>query len=428
MKKILSILMMFIPMAMMAQSGTNSPYSQYGLGILNDQATGFNRGMNGLAIGLQDGKSVNYLNPASYSRMDSLTFLLDVGASLQLTNFAENGKKINANNANFEYAVMAFRVAKNLGMSVGILPFSNIGYNYYSTQRISATNQTTHTETYSGSGGIRQLYLGAGYMPVKGLSIGVNFSYLWGDYTRSVVNSYSDENVKTITRLYVAEPSSYRFDAGLQYSVNVTRKDRVTVGATYTYGHRLGGSVSVLDISSGVGSIIDTTLVERDNSLFIPTMYGAGLTWTHASKLTIGADYSLQKWGSMSFPDLRYVNEKPQLELVDDALMDRHKVTVGAEYINNPQSRNYLDRVQFRAGVSYSTPYIKINGADGPKEMSASIGIGLPIVNGWNNRSVVNVSGQWVRTSAPGLITENTFRINVGITFNERWFAKWKLE
>jgi hypothetical protein len=26
------------------------------------------------------------------------------------------------------------------------------------------------------------------------------------------------------------------------------------------------------------------------------------------------------------------------------------------------------------------------------------------------------------------MITENTFRINIGMTFNERWFAKWKVE
>jgi len=26
------------------------------------------------------------------------------------------------------------------------------------------------------------------------------------------------------------------------------------------------------------------------------------------------------------------------------------------------------------------------------------------------------------------LITENSFRINIGLTFNERWFAKWKVD
>ena len=43
-------------------------------------------------------------------------------------------------------------------------------------------------------------------------------------------------------------------------------------------------------------------------------------------------------------------------------------------------------------------------------------------------RSVVNVSFQWAHTSAKDLITENSFRLNIGVTFNERWFAKWKVE
>jgi hypothetical protein len=62
-----------------------------------------------------------------------------------------------------------------------------------------------------------------------------------------------------------------------------------------------------------------------------------------------------------------------------------------------------------------------------------SAGFGIPIFNDWTSHSMANVtflniSGQWVHTSAKDLITENTFRINVGITFNEQWFKKWKVK
>lgn len=73
-----------------AQSGTNSPYSQYGLGILSDQTSGFNRGMNGVGLGFHEHNQVNYLNPASYASLDSMTFILDAGISGQVTNFEEN--------------------------------------------------------------------------------------------------------------------------------------------------------------------------------------------------------------------------------------------------------------------------------------------------------------------------------------------------
>jgi hypothetical protein len=49
-------------------------------------------------------------------------------------------------------------------------------------------------------------------------------------------------------------------------------------------------------------------------------------------------------------------------------------------------------------------------------------------MNAYNNRSSLNISAQYVNNSAAGLIKENTFRINIGLTFNEKWFAKWKVE
>ena len=78
--------------------------------------------------------------------------------------------------------------------------------------------------------------------------------------------------------------------------------------------------------------------------------------------------------------------------------------------------------------MASATPYYYINGQDGPKDLSASLGFGIPIINGYNNRSQLNVGVQWVRQSARNYITENSFRLNIGITFNERWFAKWKVE
>ncbi|MBQ8991689.1 MAG: hypothetical protein IJ084_06780, partial [Prevotella sp.] len=76
----------------------------------------------------------------------------------------------------------------------------------------------------------------------------------------------------------------------------------------------------------------------------------------------------------------------------------------------------------------YTTPYYKINGQNGPRQFSVSAGFGIPIMNGYNNRSLLNISAQWVNNAADGLIKENTFRINLGLTFNEKWFAKWKVE
>ena len=69
-KTITASLLLLSSLGLHAQSGTNSPYSQYGLGELSEQSGSFSRGMNGLAYGLRLNNQVNALNPASYSALD----------------------------------------------------------------------------------------------------------------------------------------------------------------------------------------------------------------------------------------------------------------------------------------------------------------------------------------------------------------------
>lgn len=411
------------------QSGTNSPYSQFGFGTLSEQTSGFNRGMNGLGLGFHEHNQVNYLNPASYSSLDSLSFIFDAGLSLQVTNFKENGQKKNANNADLEYVVAGFRAFKHVGVSFGLVPFTNVGYNYSTTVDVGSAQSTTATNTYDGSGGLHNVYLGAAWEPFKGFSFGANIGYLWGTINRSVINSYSDSYVNTLSKYYDVDVRNYKLDIGLQYTAHVSKKNWLTIGATYSPGHNLHADPECMVVSrNSQTSVSDTTSYQLSNALELPDMYGAGFMWNHDNKLKIGADYSLQRWGSKEFPVYSVVNNVPSYSLQSGILKDRHKITIGGQYCPQEMSRSFFKRVNYRAGVSYATPYFKVNGQDGPKELSASIGFGIPIVNSWNMRSQLNISAQWVHSSATDLITENTFRITIGLTFNERWFAKWKMQ
>ena len=424
-KFILSALLLGSSLLAVAQSGTNSPYSQYGLGVLSDQTSGFNRGMNGVGLGFHEHNQINYLNPASYSSIDSLTFIVDAGISGQITNFEENGIKKNANNSNFEYVVAGFRAFKHLGVSFGLLPFTNVGYNFTSTERVGDHfDEVTYTNTYNGEGGLHQAYLGAGWAPVKGLAIGANVSYLWGSYDRTVTNAYSNSSINTLTRNYTAQVNSYKLDFGVQYTARLAKADWMTFGLTYSPGHGLGAAADMNVIkNNSQTSTADTASYSVPKALKLPNMYGAGLMWNHNNQWKVAFDYTLQKWGNIAFPSF----SAEGYALQEGLYSDRAKYNFGFQYCYGERSRSFLKRVQYRAGVSYATPYVKINGQDGPKELSVSAGFGIPIMNGHNYRSLLNISGQWVKSSAKDLIKENTFRINVGLTFNEEWFKKWKM-
>jgi len=417
-----------------AQSGTNSPYSQYGLGALASQATSFNRGMNGLAYGFHERNQVNYANPASYASVDSLSFIFDAGVSLQLTNFEENGNKVNAKNADIEYVVASFRAFKHVGVSFGLLPYTNVGYNFSNTQNVNAFPSTssvnaTYSNAYNGSGGLHLVYLGAGWEPFKGFSFGANIGYLWGTLNRNSTNTYSDSYVNTLSKNYSAQVKSYKVDFGAQYTYAVDKKNELTLGLTYSLGHNLGTEAECNLISTNSQtSVSDTTRYVVSNSLELPHTFGVGLMWNHNNRLKFGVDYQLQKWAKLKYPQLTTVNGTTSYNLVDGQFNDCHKFTLGGDYCKGERYRGFFSRMHYRAGFSYASPYLKINGVDGPRELSASLGVGIPILNAYNNRSMLNISAEWVNQSVTGMIKENMFRINVGFTFNERWFAKFKVE
>lgn len=401
-----------------AQSGTNSPYSQYGLGILTDQSQGTSRGMNGVGLALRKGNVANSLNPASYSAVDSLTMIFDIGLSGQITNFKEGNGKKNANNADFEYAVGAFRLLPKVGASFGILPYSNVGYEYSSTTTLDETFGSVPVTT-KGSGGLHQAFVGIGWNVVKPLSVGANVAYFWGVFDRSISSS-STTYVNDFSRKYSANVSSFLVTLGAQWEQPLSRKDNLTLGMTVGVGHKLG---STYTIQNG-----DSTVYSESDVLRVPMTYGIGLGWTHGTKWFVGADVMMQKWGSVDFPGSTQSGANTVYALRSGLLKDSYKVNVGADYVPNSTSRNLLARVHYRFGAGYATPYYYINGKEGPKEMSVSAGFGIPLQNSYNNRSILNISAQWAHSSAKDLITENTFRINLGLTFNERWFAKWKVD
>ena len=393
-----------------AENGINSPYTRYGFGQLSTMETGANKGMGGTGIGVHNRNQINMLNPASYAAVDTLTFLLDVGVSLNNTNFAQDGVRMNSRNTTFDYLAMQFRLAPRLGMTLGMTPFSNVGYDFNETRQVydDEEGQVVATNRYYGTGGLRQVTVGLGYSPFKGMSVGSNLSYVYGEIYHYIYNQYSDTNINPRTRQYRADISTYNVDFGLQYQA-VVGKSRFTVGATYQLGHTTDNEAYIIETETK-----NDTVARPEINL--PAMYGAGVSYCYDDRLTVAADYSIQQYSAVSF-----FGEKG---------LDRHRASIGVEYVPEHVTRNLLRRARYRAGLHYSTAYYAINGKQGPTEYGATVGVGLPIMNRWNGKSVVNISGQYihVRPNVPGMITENSLRLNIGLSFNETWFNKWKVQ
>ncbi len=399
-----------LPILAVAQNNTNSPYTRYGFGQLSDQNFGNSKAMGGVAYALRDPYHVNAMNPASYSAVDSLTFIFDGGLTLQNSNFSNGETKINAKNSSFDYIAMQFRLHPKLGISAGLLPYSNVGY---SLNKIDNTgnSDTYNTITYNGEGGIHQLYVGAGYKILKNLSVGANLSYFWGNVSRSFTVEFpTNTNASSVKKLDYYSVKDVKLDLGVQYTYKLADKKDLTLGVTFSPGNDLNNDAYVENTTGSVVTRKDTLL-----SMGLPNTFGIGLAYTYDKRLTVGLDYTLQKWG-----DVTYLDEQ-------NALADRSKISLGLEYLPSNTSSNYLAHIKYRLGAYYSEPYYKIEGKRAAKEYGVTGGLGIPFSR---NRSVLSISAQYVRVEGlkQNLLNENCLRFSVGLTFNERWFFKRKVD
>ena len=439
--------------AMAQSSGTYSTYSRFGIGLASDGVTGFNRGMGGVGIALHSSNRINSLNPASYSTLDSLSLIFDVGASFSFGQQTQGGSKVNTKSATFEYAVMAFRLKPGLGLSLGFMPYTTIRYNF---QHISSVgrDETTASEidnyqTFNGDGGTHRAFIGVGWQPfrkmknpIRLLSIGTNVSLIWGSYDHSMIQSFmlNGSEAGTYSTLLQNQSSdilTYKIDLGMQLPIVLNSRNLLRTGFIASLGHNAGGSAT-LERWTSMG---DTTRVVAKNPIDIPYTFGGGVTWENKGMISVSADYRFEKWSDCSIP-VASTNYHGQLvyEGHEGYYSDRHRVNVGAEFypavLNRGHNATYLERCRYRLGAFYSSPYMKVSYTNskelqnGPCEYGITAGVGLPITNRINNRSIVNVSFQWLRRqpSSTNLVTENYFMIHVGLSFNERWFMKYKIE
>ncbi|WP_294554722.1 hypothetical protein [uncultured Bacteroides sp.] len=412
-----------------AQNNTNSPYTRYGYGDLSDQSFGNSKAMGGIAFGLRDGAQINPLNPASYTAIDSLTFLFEGGVSLQNMNVSGGGVKLNAKNSSFDYLAMQFRLHPRIAMSVGLLPFSNVGYSVSDSQTSTeqGTNNTlNYTRSFTGDGGLHQLYGGIGVKVLKNLSVGVNASYFWGDITRTrtIIYPETSESSSYIQQTGVSI-SDYKLDFGAQYTQEFSKKHSVTIGAVFSPKHKLNNDYTVTTQASAASTD------ELDATLELPNMFGFGFTYNYDRRLTVGVDYSLQQWSKAKFGVAGSATDNIGAMRTDFNetydYCNRHKISVGAEYIPNLIGRSYLSHIKYRLGAYYTTPYYKIGGKEAAREYGVTAGFGLPVPR---SRSILSISGQFVRVSGQetNFVNENIFRVSIGLTFNERWFFKRRVE
>lgn len=395
--------------AVNAHGQINSPYSKYGYGLLHDNATSAQSQMGGIGYGLQSGRQINVMNPASYAAADTLTFLMDMGLDFSVIKQSDSNGDASQYGGGLDYLTIKVPIGKRMGASIGLLPYSSVGYSF-------GSKITNGTNSHEGQGGLNQLYIGYAARLAKGLSAGFNFSYLFGTMVNDV---YVYDTAGGSTSLFeqVMQVRDWKIQFGLQYGLNITPDHRVTAGVVYTPGKSMLGKawVAQYDINADVApdTIASTRLHDRAS---LPETWGAGITYQWQKRLTVGADFTYQPWSKAKVLDLRYFDT--------NKFADRWQLSFGGEF--TPATRgNYLKTITYRAGAFVNRDYIMV-GDNHVKDFGLSLGLGLPAPS---SKTMINLGFEYRhRQATPDpLLKENYFSIKLGLNFNELWFFQNKI-
>ncbi|WP_375605691.1 hypothetical protein [Flavobacterium davisii] len=404
-KIILGIFFLFT-LQNVAQTGSSSFYSSYGLGETKFANSVENRSMAGMGT-VMDSIHINFQNPASLSAI-KLTALSMGGAfsSVKLKNTSIEEK---ANRVTFDYLTAAFPLTNKLGVGVGLYANSYVGYKINS-------KEGTDMRNLEGLGGMNRAYVSLGYKLRPKFSLGVEFDYDFGIIQKNILFVHdADANATFERSKYEVRGGNVRL--GAFYKTKIAQYDFVTSGT--------------VDLPLGL------RVEEVKNKGLIYTVTGAEISFgaeqknsfrNNRSQFTFGSTFGIDKKWAIGFESS--FATKGDIGLDDNKALTgegKAKIALGGYYIPKYNAfSGYLNRVVYRGGLRYENIGILAQG-ESIKDKALTLGLGLPLGGTFSNVNIGFEYGQ-KGTTAAGLVKENYMNFSVGFSFNDRWFVKRKYD
>lgn len=396
---------LLMTLGLSAQNMTSSPYSRYAYGDLNENVPTAYRAMGGVSFGLRNNRAINPAQPASYTACDTLTFMFDIAASAGWSKYQDASGHRNKPNGNLEYVTMQFPLYKRwIAMSLGLLPYSSVGYNI-SLDNSTAGDAYHYTTDYYGRGNISQVYGGLSFNILNWVAVGANVYYMWGDLNHMRSLTFAETGFNPTIQYEVLRVSNLRARLGAQF-FHTWGDHTVNVGAIFESRMKLHSQMLILETQTA------DSIPIIEGAWQLPFVYGAGVSYNWQNRITVALDFERQLMG-----DARY-NGLPGRA---SGLRNKNRFALGFEYRHNPLSRKYGERMLFRVGAAMQDEYLLAIKA---KHYTATAGIGFPIPM---LGTVLNTTFEYHHRGQKTTLEEHSFRFILGLSIGENWFFKRKL-
>lgn len=401
-----------------AQVKISSPYSLFGIGNLYGVSSQMNMAIGGASTAFSSPYFINPANPASYMAFDSNSFVFDGAFNLRTGTLKTIALSQKTRFGTMSNLYFGFPVTKWWRTSMGIMPFSNVGYEINNSQVV--TNVGRMVSVYKGNGGLNKAYIGNAVSPIKNFSLGFNMSYIFGNIVKERATTFPDSGayLNTMVRSS-ARLNKINFDAGLIYRKELKQGRYFQIGLTYNPKQLIDGQAEKITYTyeyspvQNKETLMDTISYELGNSnnATLPSSFGAGFMFGSSNRWFAVADVNYQKWS-----EFRYLGSNPGLK-------DNLRVSIGGQF--RPSAVDigkFYERVNYRAGFRFEQSYLEIHNTR-INDIGISFGVGLPMKK---SRSTMNIAVELGTqgTTNNELIKENYMRLTIGTSLQERWFLK----
>jgi hypothetical protein len=411
------ILLFSITFTARSQKIINTPLSRFNIGSIEPAGSFRSLGMGGIGTAMRDNSAIYFSNPASYSSLDTNSFVFDFGIDYSMSYLSDSISKHSSDDLNFDHLIMGFPLAKGWGFALGVTPLST-GY-YKISDPATTTDPSTdkYYSSHSGTGGLSNFFMGTGKNIGKHFSVGVNMTVLFGRLERydtiHFLDNYVFNNVKT-EKLQIG---GVNLEYGVQYTTSLKNDYFLNAGVSMRSGRNYKSNYEHYSYKyTSFGTQDTVSYISEKSKTFIPASFSLGIAFGKMNKFTTGLDFVATKWSKASIPGST------------GYAADTKTVLFGAELIPDRTSNySFLKRVEYRLGAHYGNNYLVINGEQ-LKEYGASVGIGIPLRRTFSKANFFFDYTKKTGSTGSILPVENYFTMGVSLNLYDFWFMKQKYE
>jgi hypothetical protein len=416
-RSILIALFTIISVRMMAQNN-NAPYSQLGLGDLDDGYYNRTSGLANTGIAYRSNRFLINNNPASFSGLADQYFTMEIGLRGQYISYA--GTQVNVASTEsaditFRKLVLGIKLSKHWGSSIGLLPFSTQNYEFAVPYNLVGSTVQIASHYYQGHGSVNRAYFANSYEFFHHLSIGVDASYIFGQLNQNDIIQSSANGATLVSTTNNTNLQNAYLTYGMQLYGKVGKKWQYSIGGTYSMRADLLAASTKLVL--GADSSVLQNIQNNEGYLTLPQAFGVGIALTDKQKFTFLADYRYQDWSSVA--------AKNAFPGQDYSIASAERGSVGFEISKKKAFYNTNVEMSYvQAGLYYGNSYLQINGRQ-INDKGVTLGFGVNALRSPLAYSVVfqyGIKG----TTENNLIRQNYANVTININFGTIWYTKGK--